>query len=75
MIKYTFEVSGYAADNQTWTITGETTGNRGDFPLIPSIAMREAFAQLTNGKAVYGKPGIGCNGPYRISRMLIEEVE
>jgi len=75
MIKFAYEVSGCAADDQTWTVRGTTTANRGDFALVPNVAMRETFAQLTNGKAIYGKPGIGCKGPYRINRLLIEEVQ
>jgi hypothetical protein len=36
-------------------------------------AMNQTFSQLTNGKAVYGKPGIGCHGPYDIHSVLIEQ--
>jgi hypothetical protein len=37
-------------------------------------AMEETFRQLTNGRAVYGEPGVGCRGPYGIRSLLIEEV-
>jgi hypothetical protein len=27
---------------------------------------------LTNGKAIYGKPGYGCRGPYGITRFEVK---
>jgi len=27
---------------------------------------------LTSGKAVFGSPGIGCQGPYKMRSLLIE---
>jgi hypothetical protein len=37
--------------------------------------MRALFAKLKAGKAVFGNPGIGCAGPYGVSRFLIEAEE
>ena len=37
--------------------------------------MQETFKALTLGKAIYGKPGVGCSGPYQIHRVMIEEVK
>jgi hypothetical protein len=34
--------------------------------------MRDPFHTITQGKAVFGQPGRGCNGPYEIRRVLIE---
>jgi hypothetical protein len=75
MPTYRYEVLGSATQDQTWVVTGfSKTENQGDFALVPDMALRDAFFQLTQGKAVYGKPGIGCSGPYRIHRLIIEEV-
>ena len=73
-MKYSYQVSGTASQGQTWEATGTAeTENLGDFMLVPEMAMRDAFMQMTQGKAVYGKPGVGCSGPYRITRLVIEE--
>jgi hypothetical protein len=72
-ITYTYEVSGVAAGGQTWTTTGTIlSAKAGNFALVPDEVMRLSFEQLTNGKAVYGLPGVGCKGPYAFTRMLIE---
>lgn len=62
--KYTVE--GTASDGQTWMTEGSVNG---DFPDCLEDAMRAAFQQLTGGKAVFGQPGIGCRGPYKIKRF------
>jgi hypothetical protein len=72
MTVYTYEVSGTAAGGQTWKVTGEVEGRPGDFPKVPDAALRNAFDSLTEGKAVFGQPGVGCNGPYVLTRLLIE---
>ena len=72
MRTYEWSVKGAAADGQTWSVTGTTPVKPGDFPLVPSLAIEAAFASLTQGRAIYGKPGEGCNGPYTITRLCIE---
>jgi hypothetical protein len=68
-------MAGTAAGDQIWTTTGvvEIDG-MGNFPEVPKLAQRDSFLQLTQGKAVYAKPGIGCRGPYTIIKMLIERL-
>ena len=74
-MKYRFEIKGTAAAGQTWETQGEVeTARAGEFPAVPDLAMAKAFGILTNGNAVYGKPGKGCNGPYDIRWMLIEKL-
>lgn len=72
-MRYLYEVSGLSiADQQTWVVRGDLEGRAGAFVELPDAVMRAAFRVLTDGKAVYGKPGVACNGPYQVTRMLIE---
>jgi hypothetical protein len=74
-IRYKYEVSGTAAGGQTWAASGEVAVEKeGAFWLVPDKAMREAFIQLTEGRAVYGQPGVGCKGPYTFLRLAVERV-
>ena len=64
---------GTAARGQTWTTTGEIEIEElGNFSAVPDLALKDSFLKLTHGNAIYGLPGVGCNGPYTITRMLIE---
>lgn len=75
MMTYRYEITGAAADGQTWKTDGTLkTAGPGEFTETQMMAMKDSFAQLTQGKAVFGKPGVGCRGPYRVTRMLIEEI-
>jgi len=68
---YTFEISGTAGDGKIWKTSG-TIGS--ELAGVFNAAMAASFAQLTGGRAVFGKPGDGCRGPYDIDRVLIEQV-
>ncbi len=73
MPRYGYAVEGTASDGQTWTTTGEVDYEKeGGFPVAVQEAMRLSFEQLTQGRAVYGHPGVGCRGPYTIQRLLVE---
>jgi len=73
--RYKFEVAGSGADERTWTASGEITIDKlGDFPDVPMQALRQAFMQVTSGKAVFGQPGKGCRGPYQIHRLVLDWV-
>jgi hypothetical protein len=73
MVRYTWEVSGTAADGQTWTTSGSVATEReGEFFSVPGEVMRLSFIELTDGRAVYGSPGLHCRGPYSFTRLLIE---
>lgn len=64
-------VSGSASDGQTWEVRGEV---RSEFSDAWTTAMRDAFDRLTDGKAVFGYPGMGgCRGPYDVHRVVIEQ--
>jgi hypothetical protein len=70
MKNYAFKIEGSSANGQTWMASGVMEC---EFHETFNAAMKHTFQQLTNGEAVYGKPGVGCNGPYNILRVLIEQ--
>ena len=73
MGKYTFKVTGQGADSQPWETSGVVVNDTpGAFGAVPDTVLRETFFNLTEGKAAFGLPGVGCKGPYRIKSMLIE---
>jgi hypothetical protein len=73
MSVYRWTVSGTAADGQTWETSG-TVGpvQPGNFPAVCGSALEQSFIDLTGGRAIYGQPGVGCRGPYTITRLLVE---
>lgn len=68
--QYQYTVVGSAADNQTWMVKGEILC---EFHEAFDKAMRDCFQQLTQGKAIFGKPGLGCNGPYEVSYFGVQQ--
>jgi hypothetical protein len=72
MVKtYHYTIKGSGAGGQTWTTKGVVEA---DFVYAFDLAMRDSFQQLTQGQAVYGKPGRGCSGPYDIHSITIEQM-
>ena len=73
MIKtYRYTIQGTAAGGQTWETSGIVSSEYDD---VFTAANHAAFLQLTEGKAVFGKPGVGCHGPYDILTITIEPVK
>lgn len=68
---YQFTIKGTAANGQTWTASGSVHTDNG-LMKAADMALGQAFRQLTQGKAVYGKPGVGCRGPYQVDAFLLE---
>jgi hypothetical protein len=64
---------GNGANGQTWMTTGTLTDDANDLLGVIHSMMIDSFAQLTKGKAQFGKPGEGCSGPYEIERIVIEK--
>ncbi len=74
MITYSYRIEGTASEGQTWFVVGEVTAQTaGQFQQTVELAMRKSFMDLTNGEAVYGQPGKGCVGPYRVTKFVLEE--
>jgi hypothetical protein len=80
-MKYKWTVEGTAArmigdgaEGQTWTTTGEIETGALEFHNALTQVMRQSFQQLTKGNAIFGQPGVGCRGPYAITRYALEAV-
>jgi hypothetical protein len=72
MVTFIWAMSGTAAAEQTWSASGSVDLEPGQFAKAFELSLEQAFEQLTNGKAVFGQPGVGCSGPYHITRFAIE---
>jgi hypothetical protein len=72
MKPYRYKIDGAASDGQSFQASGSIYC---EFHETFNAAMADTFMQLTNGKALYGKPGIGCRGPYDILKISIEQVK
>lgn len=72
--RYAFD--GVGAEQAPWSTRGTfVTDKPGDLMDGINRAMMESFIALTNGKAIYGEPGVaGCKGPYTIIRIVIEKI-
>lgn len=69
---YSYIAEGIAHDGQTWTTKGTVVC---EFHESWDQAMLQSFLQLTEGKAVFGQPGVGCRGPFKFKRMEIKVEE
>jgi hypothetical protein len=72
MRTFRYEVIGTAARAQTWKASGYVKDPNNDLREVFEEVMQEAFMQLTKGKAVYGQPGVGCQGPYTFDKITIQ---
>lgn len=72
MIKhYKYEVTGSGANGQTWKAEGVVSS---PFEHVFTHVMKECFDKITKGKAIYGKPGLSCQGPYDFHKIMIEQI-
>lgn len=72
MKTYSYKFEGTAAKGQSFTVVGQVDVEiPGD---MFNVTMRDCFLKLTKGEAVYGLPGVGCNGPYDLDKISIEQV-
>lgn len=69
---YSYSVHGTAPGDQTWNCVGTVIG---EFKDVPEAVMKDTFIRLTNGKVIFGKPGVGCRGPYEITQLIILKVK
>lgn len=72
-ISYVAKVSGTDANGEAWSVESRLDVIEPiDWARLYAAAIDGAFKTLTNGRAVYGKPGVSCRGPYRIAALHIE---
>lgn len=69
---WSFHVKGTAAGGHPWECRGEIEADPTD--LMHRI-LSHSFHALTNGKAIYGHPGVGCKGPYEIVTLHVERID
>lgn len=71
---YRYMVEGLDVNNESFLITGYVDALPGDiFGKVWEVVGAEVFMKLTNGQAVYGKPGEMCKGPYKIRELRLRE--
>lgn len=71
---FTYEIQGTDADSNVWKTQGVIVSDA-LFPEVLNLVQKDSFNKLTSGKAQYGNPGAGCNGPYRIIRIAVTRVD
>lgn len=69
---YDYKIRGKSAEGTEWETSGRLRCPLGD---VLRQALVASFADLTNGRAQYGQPGVGCRGPYEIISLSFEKVE
>jgi hypothetical protein len=69
---YRYTVEGSGAAGQTFKTEGVVEA---EFHDLFNTVMIDTFNQLTKGRAIYGKPGVGCQGPYDMHRVVVEQVQ
>jgi hypothetical protein len=72
MTQYFYRMTGTAAQGQTWETTGSIELRAGEFPDCAGVALQDSFLKLTDGKAVFGHPGLGCSGPYQVTEFAVQ---
>lgn len=73
MRRYRFEIAGTTGGGQAYSCEGVVESLNFN-EAIQEDAMRDSFQELTHGRAVFGSPGLGCRGPYKVTRFLLTEV-
>ena len=75
-MKMLIKMTGTGADDQTWRVEDEIQVEPNtDFADLCDKAGSHCFLKLVHGKAVFGQPGVGCAGPYKISTFSFELVQ
>jgi hypothetical protein len=74
-VNYKFTVGGIARGGQTWAVEGKVEGpdHGGGFNAVVQDVMGQSFQAITEGRAVYGRPAETCQGPYQITKLLVEK--
>jgi hypothetical protein len=68
---YKYQVQVRDGNNSKVTLDGVVEC---EFVNVFDRVISETFGILTHGEALYGHPGHGCVGPYKVIRVLITSV-
>ena len=66
-----YQVLGFTADGVSWQTDGTVESDAAN---VWQRVMIQTFNALTHGKAIYGKPGVACKGPYDIRSVRVEQI-
>ena len=69
---WTYQVLGNDANGNSWATSGTV---QSEFSSVFTKVMVQTFHALSHGKAIYGKPGLACKGPYDIKSFRVEQVD
>jgi len=73
---YRWNISGVDANLNAYHTSGVANHDTDRHLLeVMAQALQESFEQLTEGRAQFGKPGVGCKGPYTIIAMTFVSTE
>lgn len=76
MATFRYFVQSTAAREQTFAVDGSVTVPAiVDWNLLMRNVLRLSFEALTEGRAIYGKPGEGCQGPFTITKIVLERTD
>jgi hypothetical protein len=68
---YHYRVEGKAPMDQTWSVDGDLCC---DWCNVMEYIMVQTHHELKSGKALLGKTGVKCRGPFEITRMIIKQM-
>lgn len=69
--KYHYRLDGLASGGQSWCVEGNIESEWND---VFDTVLSHSFHELTKGRAIFGKPGLGCRGPYNMTRLTLEQL-
>ena len=69
---FQFNVSGTTAEGVSWACSGQVTCETVD---VWTRVLELSFRDLTRGRAVFGRPGVGCKGPYEVQEVSVKRID
>lgn len=69
---YKYKVEGLTGSGNTWATEGTVDGDIALAESFHKLVMRDSFEKLVTGRAIFGRPGAGCLGPYKVLKYTVE---
>lgn len=69
---FSYEVKGTTAEGVAWQTAGTVVC---ELPEVWVAVINHTFLDLTRGKAVFGRPGLGCKGPYEVHEVTVKRID